>query len=233
MLSTLPVFISFNHFINPMILLGYSHNPHFTDEKSRLWDMQWLTQDHMPGQEQSLDQPPGVLDFTSPLILGGGALVCTQFTDEETEAWRVSKVPVVRDSVVLAYGERQLGFKDTFTDLPGAVRPGPKDTGSPVRFLASASPLSVGGQTSFLLLIFSSRHTVGLFEVLLPLSSSWDLAVCSPTQVSQGSSGPLWDVMVPGGGPSCHLHKHGNRVSPSPPRTCSFPIFGLCSLLGN
>lgn len=76
-------------------------------------------------------------------------MVCTQSTDEETEPWRVSKVPVVRGSVVLASGERQLGLKDTCTELPGAVRPGPKDTVSPVRFLAPASPL--GGQTSFLL----------------------------------------------------------------------------------
>lgn len=58
----------------------------------RLQDKERLAQDHVPGQEQILNQPRVCL-ISQPVCCGQG-WVCTHFADEETEAWSICRVPV-------------------------------------------------------------------------------------------------------------------------------------------
>ena len=98
--STLRVFISPNHLINPMMLPGYFHDAHFIDEKLRLWDLQCLNQGICLVRGRAWAGPSCAwLCFCFDMgVVGGCCLVCAQFTDEETEAGSVSKVPTVRET---------------------------------------------------------------------------------------------------------------------------------------
>ena len=65
--STLRVFISPNHLINPVMLPGHVHEPHFINEKWRLLGLQCLDQGMcLVRAEPGL--APGVVNFTSALI---------------------------------------------------------------------------------------------------------------------------------------------------------------------
>lgn len=138
------------------MLPGYFHDAHFIEEKLRLWDLQCLNQACAWCRAE-----PGlalaVLGFASALIwVWESCLVCAQFTDEKLRLGATIKVPTVRESGS-GHRERQLGFKDTCTDLLG-LRPGPRNTVSPARSLTSAYPLSEEGQASWLLV---AQCTVG------------------------------------------------------------------------
>lgn len=63
--------------------------------------MERRTQDHVPGQEQILSQI--LVCWISLPLCCGWCWVCTQFTDEETEAWNICQVPV-RESQGLSVG---------------------------------------------------------------------------------------------------------------------------------
>lgn len=130
--------------------------------------------------------------------------------------------------MVLAYRERQLGFKDTCTDLLGAQ----------ARTRRHCVPSLIPN-----ICLPSVRGRPGLSWLLVAQCTVGSLKssrLCPPpetlpSRVARGpaafcgvswSQGCCWYV------PPCHL-KHEDLFPPSPFRTCSIFCLGFCPLLGN